>query len=163
MPNYLQPPRPQPAKALANCLKELEANWHGQAPMAALWQAWPQIAGAELAAHCRPLRIQGSVLWIGVEQAHWLLALRYAKHQLLGALRGAGFPLQRLELEQRVQNPLADLASGDSAASWANHPSRVDVHGIAACPRCEIPTPAGEIKRWGCCSLCLRQNEQINI
>ena len=158
MPNYLLPIPAKGASPLQHCLKELEGGWQGQGHLAALWQAWPKIAGAELAPHCRPLRLQGSVLWVGVEQPHWLLALRYAKHQLLGALRAAGFSVQRVELEQRMQIPLAALASSESANSWAEHPSRVDSHGSCLCPSCQIPTPGGEIKRWGSCSLCLRQN-----
>jgi predicted nucleic acid-binding Zn ribbon protein len=152
MANYLLPTQAKAATPLQDCLEEL-----GRGQMAALWQAWPKIAGAELTPHCRPLRFQGGVLWVGVEQPHWLLALRYAKHQLLGALRGSGFLVQRLEFEQRRQAPIPPLGSSDVASSWAAHPSRVDIHGSTTCPSCKMPTPAGEIERWRCCSLCLRQ------
>ena len=77
-------PAPRPgASALAQCLKDVEQDWRRDGHLAALWQAWPAIAGPQLAPHCRPLRLQGGILWVGVEQPQLLLALRYSRHQLL--------------------------------------------------------------------------------
>jgi predicted nucleic acid-binding Zn ribbon protein len=32
------------------------------------------------------------------------------------------------------------------------------VHGLADCPACGRPAPAGELARWGHCSFCRRQH-----
>ena len=60
-------------------------------------------------------------------------------------------------------DPLFGLSTISAAATpgglqeaevWGAHPSRVDVHGMATCPRCSSPAPAGEMARWGYCSFC---------
>jgi hypothetical protein len=46
--------------------------------------------------------------------------------------------------------------SAVEAEVWSHHPSRVDVFGMGPCPRCQRPSPAGEVQRWGHCSFCER-------
>lgn len=151
-------PRPaDPAVALSDCLVTLQRNWQHTGHLAALWQAWPRLAGAQLAPHCRPLRLQGGLLTVGAAPGPWLQALRYNRHQLLGALRAAGFALRDLRFEQAA--PLAKVtpAGNQIQHDWHCHPSRVDVHGMAVCPDCGSPAPAGEMGRWGRCGFCRRQ------
>ena len=94
-------PAPRPgARGLGSCLKALEKDWHRGGHLAALWQAWPTIAGPQLAPHCRPLRLQGGLLTVGAAPGPWLQALQYNRHQLIGALRAAGFSLRDLKIEQ---------------------------------------------------------------
>lgn len=152
----LPPPRP-PATALAGCLDRLQQDWQRQGHLAALWQRWPELAGPQLAPHCRPLRLHGSRLTVGAAPGPWLQALQYHRHQLLGTLRAAGFPLRDLRIEQHHPTPLATPGLEEEARVWARHPSRVDVHGMASCPRCGCPAPAGEMARWGHCSFCRRR------
>jgi predicted nucleic acid-binding Zn ribbon protein len=152
----LPAPRP-PAAALHQCLESLEREWQRQGHLAALWQRWPSLAGPQLAPHCRPLRLQGSRLTVGAAPGPWLQALQYNRHQLLGALRAAGFPVRELRVEQHHASPLARPGMEEEQATWARHPSRADVHGMGICPRCTSPAPAGEMARWGHCSFCRRQ------
>jgi len=152
--SLLIPPPRQPATALASCLRELEQSWQQGGHLAALWQAWPRIAGAQLAPHCRPLRLHSGLLTVGAAPGPWLQALQYNRHQLLGALRANGFTVRDIRLEQH--HPSAAVAPGRQQEEevWSVHPSRVDVHGMASCPRCTSPSPAGEMARWGHCSFC---------
>jgi predicted nucleic acid-binding Zn ribbon protein len=152
-------PRP-PASPLSDCLGDLQRCWQQGGHLAALWQAWPRACGPQLAPHCRPLRLQGGLLTVGAAPGPWLQALQYNRHQLLAALRVAGFTLRDLRIEQA--RPLTD-AGADGAAvqqAWNCHPSRADVHGMATCPACGSPAPAGEMARWGHCSFCRRQSLQ---
>jgi len=155
--SVLMPPKPAPAAPLSDCLGALQQRWQQGGHLAALWQAWPRLAGEQLAGHCRPLRLQGSVLTVGADPGPWLQALQYNRHQLLGALRAAGFALRDLRIERAgvLPTPMADGAAASEA--WQCHPSRVDVHGMATCPCCSSPAPAGEMARWGHCSFCRRQ------
>ena len=153
----LQPPPPAPAQALGSVLSELERHWRGEGHLAALWQAWPRIAGPQLAQHCRPLRLQGRRLTVGASHPQWLQALRFNRHQLLGALRAAGFAVQDIQIQQHHAEALPAPGSDQEAQAWAQHPSRVDVFGMASCPCCSRPAPAGELQRWSHCSLCERQ------
>ena len=150
-------PRP-PATPVQDCLASLEQQWQRQGHLAALWQRWPALAGAQLAPHCRPLRLQGSRLTVGAAPGPWLQALQYHRHQLLASLRAAGFPLRELRVEQHHAAPLAPPAAEETQATWARHPSRADVHGMACCPACGCPAPAGEMARWGHCSFCRRRH-----
>ncbi|MEI8249969.1 MAG: DUF721 domain-containing protein [Synechococcus sp. ELA057] len=156
-PSLLVPATPPPALPLARCLETLQKQWRQEGNRAALWQAWPAIAGPQLAPHCRPLQWQGDVLTVGAAPGPWLQALPYNRLQLLGALRAAGFPLRDLRFRQvhAITPPPAGSAVEDEV--WALHPSRMDVHGQADCPSCNRPAPAGEMARWGHCSFCQRQ------
>ena len=150
------PPRP-PATPLQACLATLEQNWQREGNLAALWQRWPRLAGPQLAPHCRPLRLQGSRLTVGAAPGPWLQALQYHRHQLLGSLRAAGFPVRELRVEQHHPTALPQPSGEEALETWARHPSRADVHGMASCPDCGSPAPAGEMARWGHCSFCRRR------
>jgi predicted nucleic acid-binding Zn ribbon protein len=154
--SLLLPPSRPPATALASCLEALQRDWRREGHLAALWQAWPRIAGPQLAPHCRPLQLQAGLLTVGAAPGPWLQALQYNRHQLLGALRGAGFTVRDLRLQQHYPEAEAPPGAEAQADAWAVHPSRIDVHGLADCPRCGRPAPAGEMGRWGHCSFCRR-------
>jgi predicted nucleic acid-binding Zn ribbon protein len=154
--SILAPAAPPPASTLAHCLEALRQSWQRSGNLAGLWQRWPQLAGPQLAPHCRPLRLAGSVLTVGAEPGPWLQALQYNRHQLLASLRAAGFAVRSIRFEQHHPGPAVPQASLGEADAWARHPSRVDVHGMANCPRCRCPAPAGEMARWGHCSFCRR-------
>lgn len=152
----LLPPTPPLPQAVGPLLEGLQRQWQGEGHLAALWQAWPRIAGPQLAQHCRPLRLQHGRLTVGASHPQWLQALRFSRHQLLGALRAAGFALQDIQVQQYQAPPLPPPASELEEAAWQRHPCRVDVHGMARCERCQRPAPAGELQRWGHCSFCQR-------
>ncbi len=155
--SLLLPSAPPPASPLAACLETLKQQWRQEGQIAALWQAWPAIAGPQLAPHCRPLQLQGDLLTVGAAPGPWLQALQYNRHQLLGSLRAAGFRLRDLRFRQVHPTTLPPPGSALEEQAWALHPSRVDVHGLADCPDCGRPAPAGEMARWGHCSFCRRQ------
>ncbi|MFN7899909.1 MAG: DUF721 domain-containing protein [Synechococcaceae cyanobacterium] len=152
----LLPPVRASAESLAGCLEKLRQEWRRQGHDAALWQAWPNLAGPQLAPHCRPMQLHSGVLCVGAQPGPWLQALQYNRHQLLGALRAAGFPIRELRFQQYHPGPAPAASSADAATTWACHPSRIDVHGLADCPECQRPAPAGEMARWGHCGFCRR-------
>ena len=95
-------------------------------------------------------------MWWEPQHPQWLQALRFNKHQLLGALRVAGFAVKYLQFQQHQSTPLPPAGSGLEEEIWAQHPSRVDVFGMGSCPTCKRPSPVGELQRWGHCSFCQR-------
>ncbi|MFL0768975.1 MAG: DUF721 domain-containing protein [Prochlorococcus sp.] len=151
----LQPAAPAPAKHLASLLQDVQRNWKEQGSLAGLWQDWPRIAGPQLAPHCHPLSIQKGTLVIGASHPQWRQALQYNRPQLLAALRAAGHPIRDLRIQQHHPAKAPQMES--EADLWAVHPSRIDVHGMANCPSCNSPSPAGEMARWGHCGFCQRQ------
>jgi len=156
LPPLLLPPPPAAAVGLGDCLDQLQQQWRRDGHLAALWQAWPRLAGAQLAPHCRPLSLVGGVLTVGAAPGPWLQGLQYARHQLLGALRGAGFAVREVRVRQHHPDPPAPVAKEVEAEVWARHPSRIDVHGLADCPSCQRPAPTGEMALWGTCGFCRR-------
>jgi hypothetical protein len=151
----MPPPRP-PATALASCLDTLQLDWRRDGHLAGLWREWPRIAGPQLAPHCRPLQLQGGLLTVGAPPGPWLQALQYNRHQLLGSLRAAGFSVRDVRVQQHHPGAPGTPGGQSEADVWAVHPSRCDVHGMADCPACGRPAPAGEMARWGHCSFCRR-------
>jgi predicted nucleic acid-binding Zn ribbon protein len=156
--NVLMPAAAPPATSLGACLEGLRRQWEGDGQLAGLWQAWPRIAGSQLAPHCRPLNLQGGVLTVGAAPGPWLQALQYNRHQLLGALRGAGFSVRDLRFRQHHVEASPPPGSEVEAEVWARHPSRIDVHGLADCPACGRPAPTGEMALWGHCGFCRRSD-----
>ncbi len=44
-----------------------------------IFAAWDRIAGEKLAAHCQPVRIDRSILYVEVDDPIWLAQLKYMK------------------------------------------------------------------------------------
>jgi len=47
---------------------------------------WGQIAGPAVATHCRPVRINGNILYVEVDDPVWLAQLRYMKQDILSKI-----------------------------------------------------------------------------
>ena len=127
----LQPPPPAPAEPIGSCLEALRNSWRRDGSLAAIWQDWPQLAGEQLAPHCRPLQLQGGLLTVGASHPQWRQALLYSRPQLLTALRAAGHRIKDLRIQQhhRSQPP-----------RWTvNQPSG---HGTPAASMCTAWRPA---------------------
>lgn len=154
--SLLLPSQPAAAVGIDACLTDLQHQWQRDGHLAALWQAWPRLAGPQLAPHCRPLSLVGGVLTVGAAPGPWLQGLQYTRHQLLGALKGAGFPVRDVKVRQHLAPSPPPVAATLEAEVWARHPSRMDIHGQADCPGCGRPAPAGELALWGRCSFCHR-------
>ena len=153
----VQRPKPRPpARPLQQCLGEIKSQWQQQGSLGALWQAWPQLAGPQLAPHCRPLELRGRTLVVGAAQPQWLQALRYSRHQLLAVLRSRGYAVGQLQFQQHDAAQASEPFSAELDRSWSEHPCRI-TGASTDCPRCGAPSPSGEIERWGCCALCLHQ------
>lgn len=148
----LQQAPPAPATSLSSCLDTLKRDWQQKGSIAGLWQEWPRLAGPQLAPHCRPLSMRQGILVIGASHPQWRQALLYNRHQLLAALRAAGHEIKDLRIQQH--HPKETPKPESETSIWARHPSRIDVHGMAACNNCGSPAPAGEMALWGRCGFC---------
>ena len=150
----LMPPEPAPVQSVSGCLEALKNSWRQEGSLAGLWQDWPKLAGDPRSSHCQPLALRNGMLTVGASHPQWRQALLYSKPQLLAAIRAAGHPVRDLRIQQH--HPAPRQLAGDPLEEWKRHPSRIDVHGIDACPRCGTPSPMGEMAQWGHCSFCRR-------
>ena len=118
---------------------------------------WSILAGEQLSKNCIPIRLQKDVLFVGAEHPQWRQALIYNRMKLLASIKAAGHKVKDIKVQQ--YHPPKNQESEESELSvWERHPSRIDVHGIAICPCCDNPAPAGEMALWGNCGFCRRKN-----
>lgn len=68
-------------------------GWNERLGAARVWAAWEDIVGADLSAHCEPVRLAGRVLVVRAVSTAWATQLRYLTTQLIersGSVLGAG-------------------------------------------------------------------------
>ncbi len=140
---------------IEKCLEEIKKSLNKKGSLAAIWDEWPKLAGPQLAKNCRPLNLYRGILIIGASHPQWRQALQYNRPQLLASLKSAGHQIKEIRIKQDHSNQKQNLESQKSL--WENHPSRVDIHGLGKCVACGNPSSTGEIKLWGKCSFCRRQ------
>jgi predicted nucleic acid-binding Zn ribbon protein len=96
-----------------------ERGWEKTLRAAGIVGRWDQVVGAEVAAHCRPLRLEAGVLTCVAESTAWATQIRLLSPQLLACLAdelGAG-----VVTSIRVQGP--------TAPDWRHGPLRVTGRG----------------------------------
>jgi predicted nucleic acid-binding Zn ribbon protein len=95
-----RPRRPTP-EPLGRALEELvtRRRWAGRLDGARIFDLWPEVAGEEIAAHARPVRLHGGVLVVGADDAGWATQLRY----LAGELQARANSLMGPDTVRKVQ------------------------------------------------------------
>ncbi len=69
------------------------------ATMDALFTRWEEVVGPELAAHLRPVRVDGHALVVAVDHPAWATRARMESGPILARLRELGeTPVERLEV-----------------------------------------------------------------
>ena len=75
-------PPPPPLGDLVESLKS-KRGWAARLRGARVFEAWPEIAGDELARHVEPVRLAGGVLVVRAESPAWATQVSYLAPQLL--------------------------------------------------------------------------------
>jgi predicted nucleic acid-binding Zn ribbon protein len=69
------------------------------ATIEAVFSQWESVAGPELAAHARPLRLDGTTLVVAVDHAAWGTRARMDAAQILGRIRTVdGASVERVQV-----------------------------------------------------------------
>jgi predicted nucleic acid-binding Zn ribbon protein len=69
------------------------------ATMETVFTKWESLVGPELAAHTRPVRLDGATLVVAVDHAAWGTRARMDAARILEGIRAAdGTPIERLEV-----------------------------------------------------------------
>jgi len=112
------PRDPQPLGAmLARLIKE--RGWEQPAAEARVFGMWEAVVGGELAAHCRPVKLEQSELTVEAESTAWATQLRGLTAKLLARIADGVGPGVVTKLN--VHGPVAP--------SWAKGPKRVRGRG----------------------------------
>ena len=146
--------------SISHCIEQIKSKWKSKSNLASLTQDWEGIAGKQIASNCSPIFMRNKVLTIGANQPQWRQALLYNKPQLIAALNAAGYPLKEIRIQQHYQEKKEKPVNEKDI--WNKHPSRIDIHGISKCKKCDVPAPLGELILWGKCSFCRRKEFKID-
>lgn len=95
-PDPDDPTRLEDPTSLDQALAKLVAKrgWGTRLEAAAVHARWEDIAGPQLARHCRPVRLAGGVLVVAVSSSAWAEQVRYLAGDLVqraNAVLGDGF------------------------------------------------------------------------
>jgi len=145
-------------ESIQNCLDEFQKSWEDLNQLTQLNNSWNEVIGNELSRECKPLKIEKKILIIGVNHPQWRQALIYNRHKLIETIRNIGINLKEIKIIQNYEESNLKKTSLDPKKIWENHPCRVKSDGMVACKFCNIPSPKGEILRWGKCIFCWRKN-----
>ncbi len=112
------PRDPQPFGAvLAKLVKT--RGWERPAAEATVFGEWPKVVGADIAEHCRPVKLENGELTIEAESTAWATQLRLLAAKLLAGIAA-----------QVGHNVVTKLhIHGPAAPSWAKGPRRVRGRG----------------------------------
>jgi predicted nucleic acid-binding Zn ribbon protein len=106
---------------LGGALDELitTRQWSRTLDAAGLEPRWPQIVGVEVAAHCRPEKLEGGALTCIAESTAWATQIRLMQQQVLGRIAAEVGPgvVRRL------------VVRGPSTPDWRHGPLRVKGRG----------------------------------
>ena len=112
---------PRDPAALGDSLSALvdERKWADSLRTAGIPARWEQIVGAEIAAHCRPERLEGAILTCVAESTAWATQIRLLSRTILERLASEVGP----GVVSRIQ------VHGPTAPDWRHGPLRVTGRG----------------------------------
>jgi len=125
-------------------------GWSERLGAARIWSAWADIVGADLIAHCEPVRLAGRVLVVRAASAAWATQLRYLTTQLIersDSVLGAGSVREVRIVVGRLEGR-PDLAGrpSDAGRPTVGHPAQDRGRDPGRDP--DDPGPAGpEVSR----------------
>jgi len=96
-----------------------DRNWRRTLTAAGLLPRWEEIVGADVAAHCRPERLEGTALTCVAESSAWATQLRLLSGQLL----------ERIAAEVGPQVVTRITVRGPTAPDWRHGRLRVSGRG----------------------------------
>jgi predicted nucleic acid-binding Zn ribbon protein len=112
------PRDPQPLGAVLNKLVK-SRGWQKPAAEARVFGDWEKVVGADVAAHCRPVKLEDGELTVEAESTAWATQLRLLAAKLLVRIAG--------EVGSGVVKRLH--VHGPAAPSWQRGPRRVRGRG----------------------------------
>ncbi len=112
------PRDPQPLSAVMARLVKAR-GWQRPTAEATVFGAWEKVVGADVAAHCRPVKLEGGELTVEAESTAWATQLRLLAAKLLVRIAG--------EVGPNVVTKLH--IHGPAAPSWNRGPRRVRGRG----------------------------------
>jgi predicted nucleic acid-binding Zn ribbon protein len=118
LPSYFTSMSFKSLEHILDCL-QAQSRWQEQ-PFQRLLKCWPEVVGAAVAAHARPISIQRNILWVATSSAVWAQELSFGRQQILERLNA------------RLPSPLLDIRF--STAQWQRPQNKISATGERAAP-----------------------------
>ncbi len=114
------PDRRDPGR-IGDALRELvgDREWNDTLAAAGVVGRWDEIVGSDLAAHCRPTRLDGDELTLVAESTAWATQIRLLSRQIV----------DRIAAEVRPGLVRSIRVHGPTAPDWRHGPRRVAGRG----------------------------------
>ncbi|WP_238009652.1 DciA family protein [Dactylosporangium sp. AC04546] len=114
-------PDPRDPQLFGDVLQRLvkQRGWQRPAAEAKVFGEWAQVVGDDVAAHCRPLKLEQGELTIEAESTAWATQLRMLAGKLLARIAG--------EVGHNVVTKLH--IQGPTTPSWSRGPRRIRGRG----------------------------------
>lgn len=162
------------------------AAWQHQKRFQQIAELWPTlIIPPKSLAHSRPIHITDNILWIATSSTTWSQHLNLQRRQLLHQLnqqlpevltdlrfsaahwryKPAYSPLaeEPSSLHPSLTNPSTPVITSEqektaiaAVTQWLER-QQDRLQQAPLCPKCQVPTPQGELDRWQMCSCCTAQ------
>jgi predicted nucleic acid-binding Zn ribbon protein len=112
------PRDPQPLGAVLDRLVKAR-GWQKPAAEATVFGSWEKVVGADIASHCRPVKLEGGELTVEAESTAWATQLRLLAGKVLASIAAevGGSVVTKLRIH------------GPAAPSWSRGPRRVRGRG----------------------------------
>ncbi|MET7393083.1 DciA family protein [Dactylosporangium sp. NPDC005572] len=114
-------PDPRDPQLFGDVLQRLvkQRGWQRPAAEAKVFGEWAQVVGDDVAAHCRPLKLEQGELTVEAESTAWATQLRMLAGKLLARIAG--------EVGHNVVTKLH--IQGPTTPSWSRGPRRIRGRG----------------------------------
>jgi predicted nucleic acid-binding Zn ribbon protein len=114
-------PDPRDPQLFGSVLAKLvkSRGWEQPAAEGQVFGAWERVVGADIAAHCRPIKLADRELTIEAESTAWAMQLRTLAAKLIKQIAGEIGPNRVIKLH----------IHGPAAPNWARGPRRVAGRG----------------------------------
>ncbi|WP_344134911.1 DUF721 domain-containing protein, partial [Luedemannella flava] len=112
------PRDPQPFGSIMGRLMQTR-GWEKPAAEGKVFGAWEAVVGADVAAHCRPVKLEDGVLTVEAESTAWATQLRLLSAKLVGLI--AASVGHNVVTRLNIHGPVAP--------SWSRGPRRVPGRG----------------------------------
>lgn len=169
-----------------------QPNWETHRLYCLVVESWPEIVNAKTAKHSRPVYLARETLWVATANSVWAQTLSLQRVSILrglnkvipekikevrfSAAKWSQTPISQVNLTSRTSHPSSlpqlegdnfqeqNLEKSTAKAALSAWIKTVETRSntLPLCPRCQSPTPPGELDRWSICAFCLAHKVQEN-
>ncbi len=160
-----------------------QPQWETQRRYHLLVKGWSQVVNHRVAQHSRVIAIKDDILWVTTSSSAYAQNLSLQRYTLMTKInrrlhesikdirfttnRWYQKPLVEPEAETNLVHPSiieenktsfdnldkASITPQQALEQWLEQ-LKVRSQHLPLCPRCQAPTPQGELNRWGVCGCC---------